>query len=116
MTEDNKGEGDAPYASYLRGIVEKGLMEGHLPVVSTNPNKLEVQAQKIMDRKGFEYVCGGAGESATVDANRAAFRHWQIVPNILKPTSPRDLSVTLFGKKYGTCTQWLTLAAILTYL
>ncbi|KAF4509276.1 hypothetical protein G6O67_005549 [Ophiocordyceps sinensis] len=37
-----------------------------------------------------------------MDANRLAFRQWKIVPRVLRPTSPRDLGVTLFGHKYDT--------------
>lgn len=95
-------DGDEPYANYLRTVVQKGLLMGKLPVVTTDPNKLEEQAQKAMEKKGFDYIRGGAGEAATMDANRLAFRQWKIVPRVLTPTTPRDLSVTLFGKKYGT--------------
>ncbi|CAM1506959.1 Fc.00g066000.m01.CDS01 [Cosmosporella sp. VM-42] len=98
---DNDGE-IVPYAQHLRTIIEKGLLLGKLPVVSTNPNLLEEQAKKAMSKKGFEYIRGGAGESSTMDANRLAFRQWKIVPRVLRETTPRDLSTTLFGEKYDT--------------
>ncbi|KAK1250857.1 hypothetical protein MKX07_005412 [Trichoderma sp. CBMAI-0711] len=97
---DQDGDGPQPYAAYLRTVVQKGLLAGELPIVTTNPNWLEEQAKKKMTRAGFEYIFGGAGESSTMDANRLAFRQWKIVPRVLKPTTPRDLSVTLFGHKY----------------
>ena len=51
----------------------------------------------------FNYIYGGAGEAATMEANRLAFRQWKIIPRVLRPTVPRDLSVELFGKKYRGC-------------
>lgn len=90
-----------PYAAYLKTLIGKGVLQGQLPVVTTDPNLLEGQAQKFISKKGFDYIRGGAGESATMDANRLAFRQWKIVPRVLRPTSPRDLGVTLFGHKYG---------------
>jgi isopentenyl diphosphate isomerase/L-lactate dehydrogenase-like FMN-dependent dehydrogenase len=54
-----------------------------------------------MPKKGWEYIKGGAGEASTMDADRLAFRQWKIVPRVLTPTTPRDLSTTLFGEKYG---------------
>ncbi|OAA48642.1 oxidoreductase [Metarhizium rileyi] len=99
------GNGDdeqVPYAQYLKSLLEKGILQGTPPVVTTNPNSLEEQAKKVMPKKGWEYIKGGAGEASTMDANRLAFRQWKIVPRVLTPTSPRDLSTTLFGHKYDT--------------
>lgn len=98
---DQDGEGPQPYAAYLRTVIRKGLLGGELPVVTTNPNLLEEQARLKMPKAGFDYIIGGAGESATMDANRLAFRQWKIVPRALKPTTPRDLGVTIFGQKFG---------------
>ncbi|POR33237.1 Putative lactate 2-monooxygenase PB1A11.03, partial [Tolypocladium paradoxum] len=101
---DNNGDDNerVPYAAYLQTVMQKGVLAGQLPVVTTNPNRLEEQARKTMPQKGFDYIKGGAGESATMDANRLAFRQWNIVPRMLRPTNPRDLGVTLFGQKYDT--------------
>lgn len=100
-TNGTGGERPQPYAAYLRALLQKGLLTGQLPVVTTDPNRLEEQAEKTMQKKGFDYIRGGAGEGATMDANRLAFRSWKIIPRILRPTIPRDLSVTLFGQKYS---------------
>ncbi|KAF4594739.1 FMN dependent dehydrogenase [Ophiocordyceps camponoti-floridani] len=98
MTPTNK----IPYAAHLAETMRNGVVGGQLPVVLTDPNLLEHQAQRLMAKPGFDYIVGGAGESATVESNRMAFRHWSIVPRVLKPTSPRDLSVSLFGHKYDS--------------
>lgn len=100
---DSNGDdnGRVPYAAYLQTVMQRGILAGQKPVVTTNPNRLEEQARKTMTTNGFDYIKGGAGESATMDANRLAFRQWQIVPRMLRPTNPRDLGVTLFGQEYG---------------
>lgn len=54
-------------------------MSNKLPVVTTDPNKLEEQARKYMGIRNFNYVSGGAGERATMDANRLAFRQWKVI-------------------------------------
>lgn len=81
-------------------ILQEGILMGKKPVVTTNPNKLQDQAYEKMKREGYNYIQGGCSESATMDANRLAFRRWKLIPRILKPTTPRDMSVTLFGHKY----------------
>lgn len=101
------GGGDAaagprpPYGQYQFDLYAQALLGGKKPVVTTDPNKLEHEARRAMTPEGFNYVFGGAGEQATMHANRLAFRQWKLVPRMLRPTLPRDLSVRLFGKTYG---------------
>jgi lactate 2-monooxygenase len=75
-----------------------------LPTVTTDPNKLEDQARSILKPTAFNYVAGGAGERATMDANRLAFRQWKMIPRMLRSTTRRDLTVKLFGETYGYST------------
>lgn len=70
------------------------------PTVTTDPNKLEEQARSKLAATSYNYVAGGAGEKATMDANRLAFRQWKMVPRMLRPTTKRDLRVNLFGQEY----------------
>ncbi|KND94803.1 putative lactate 2-monooxygenase PB1A11.03 [Tolypocladium ophioglossoides CBS 100239] len=103
MPDSNGNDNEhPPYAAYLQTVTQKAILAGQLPVVTTNPSRLEEQALEAMPQNCFDYIKGGAGESATVDANRLAFRQWNIVPRMLRPTNPRDLGVTLFGQKYDT--------------
>lgn len=102
MSSDGDEGGNVPYAEYVRTLLQQGVLQGKLPRVTTNPNDLEAQARKAMSKKGFEYIYGGVGEGAGVVSNRAAFARWNIVPRVLVPTSPRDLSVTLFGQRYDS--------------
>ena len=58
-------------------IYNNGLLRNKLPTVTTDPNKLEGQAKEHLGAKSFNYVAGRAGEKATMDANRLAFRQWK---------------------------------------
>ncbi|HET8559066.1 MAG TPA: alpha-hydroxy-acid oxidizing protein [Marmoricola sp.] len=70
---------------------------GERPRVPTSFGTLESRARRRMSRRAWAYVHGGAGEGATMAANRRAFDRWQIVPRMLRDTSVRDLSSTLLG-------------------
>jgi lactate 2-monooxygenase len=98
---DKDADGRAPYYTFQHEIYQKGVITGEKPPVTMNPNKLEHDARKTMKPDAFNYVFGGAGEHATMEANRLAFRQWKIIPRFLRPTVPRDLRATLFGKTYG---------------
>lgn len=66
------------YGSYQTEIYGKGALMGTLPSVTTDPRLLEEQAQKALGGRAFNYVAGGAGEKATMDSNRLAFRQWKL--------------------------------------
>ena len=55
-----------------------GFLENKTPTVTTDPNKLEAQARVHLGDRSYNYVAGGAGEKATMDANRLAFRQWKV--------------------------------------
>lgn len=97
---DNSGEEPSSFGSYQLELYKNGALLEELPVVTTNPSKLEQQARETMPSAPFNYIYGGAGEGATMDANRLAFRQWKLIPRFLRPTIPRDLSVKLFGQTY----------------
>lgn len=95
---------DAPpksqsYAGYQGEIFAKGFM-GTTPIVTTDPKKLEAQAQSKMTPKAFGFLAGGSGEGATLEANRLAFKQWRIVPRMLVSSASRDLSIKLFNRTY----------------
>lgn len=66
------------YGSYQTEIYGKGTLMGILPSVTTDPRLLEEQAQRSMAARSFNYIAGGAGEKATMDSNRLAFRQWKL--------------------------------------
>ena len=72
---------------------------GRLPSVSVAQAKLEAAAQAAMSAEAWAYVAGGAGRESTMEANRAAFERWRIVPRVLHNVEKRDLTVTLFGRR-----------------
>lgn len=67
-----------PYKSYAEEIYAKGMFNNVRPVVTTDPRLLEKQAQGVMSYRAFHYISGGAGEKATMERNRLAFRQWQM--------------------------------------
>ena len=126
MTDHEQLEDDL--LTGLKEIYLEGFLNNKTPTVTTDPNKLEAQARKHLSERSFNYVAGGAGEKATMDANRLAFRQWkvrrllsssclhsplkstntnpslnQVIPRMLRPTRvPSDLSTSLFGQKLPT--------------
>lgn len=89
------------YGAFQNQIYQDGMYYNHLPKITTDPNKLEAQAKEHLKLPAYNYVAGGAGERATMDANRLAFRQWKMIPRMLRPTTKRDLTIELFGEKYG---------------
>ncbi len=72
---------------------------GHRPAVPVGQAELEKAAQAAMTSEAWAYVAGGAGRESTMDANRAAFEKWRIVPRVLRNVEKRDLSIELFGQR-----------------
>jgi lactate 2-monooxygenase len=66
------------YGLYQTEIYGKAAMTGSLPIVTTDTTQLEAQAKKAMSARAYNYIAGGAGEMATMDANRLAFRQWKL--------------------------------------
>jgi lactate 2-monooxygenase len=83
-------------AIYVAGV------SGRRPRVPPDATKLEAAARRHMSREAFAYIAAGAGTEATVEANRAAFERWKIVPRVLRDVSERDSSVELFGQRFPT--------------
>jgi isopentenyl diphosphate isomerase/L-lactate dehydrogenase-like FMN-dependent dehydrogenase len=71
---------------------------GRRPVVPADFETLERRARAKASVRAWAYCAGGAGEGATMRANRAAFERWAIVPRMLRDVSDRDLTVELFGR------------------
>ncbi|KAI0443307.1 glycolate oxidase [Xylaria telfairii] len=99
---DNETDVPPSFGSYQNEIYAQGVLHGIRPTVTTDPNILRLQAKKAMREDAYNYIAGGAGEGATMDANRLAFRQWKIVPRMMRPSAPRDLRVSLFGELYDS--------------
>ena len=76
-----------------------GGVSGQTPPVPASPRALREAGKAAMTEEGFAYIDGGAGQETTMDANRAAFERWRIVPRMLRDVERRDPGVTLFGRR-----------------
>lgn len=74
-------------------------IHGRRPSVPTDFATLERRARRKARAIGWAYAAGGAGDGATMRANREAFERWKIVPRMLRDVSRRDLGVELFGRR-----------------
>ncbi|KAL4746700.1 hypothetical protein BDW72DRAFT_184465 [Aspergillus terricola var. indicus] len=90
------------YGEYQQEIYGQGALMGLKPNVSTDARLLEKQARKALSDIAYNYVAGGAGEKATMDSNRLAFRQWKLIPKMLRKMDDQDLGVNLFGQDYPT--------------
>jgi lactate 2-monooxygenase len=86
----------AHFADHYREIYMLGL-GGQTPAVPVSVAELEQAAIAAMEPKAANYVGAGAGSEDTIRANAEAFRHWRIVPRMLRDVAERDLSTTLLG-------------------
>ncbi|KAF2149466.1 oxidoreductase [Myriangium duriaei CBS 260.36] len=105
-THSKNDQNNAPsYGLYQNHLYAAGMLHNTLPSVTTDPNKLEHQAKSKMALKAYNYVAGGAGERATMDANRLAFRTWKLVPRMLRPSGgggQRSTRATILGEEYDS--------------
>ncbi len=57
----------------------------------------EARAREVLEQGPFDYVAGGAGDEATMRANRDAFERRRLRPRMLVGTDERDASVEILG-------------------
>ena len=88
----------APFSSYAAEVYFQGL-GGTTPSWPTDPSALEAAAREVLDDGPFGYVAGGAGQGATMRANREAFDRHALVPRMLRDTTVRDWSTTVLGTR-----------------
>lgn len=86
----------APFSAYAAEIYLRGLGD-ELPRLPTDPSGLEDAARATLTDGPFGYVAGGAGQGATMRANRDAFDRYGLVPRMLRDTTTRDWSTTVLG-------------------
>jgi lactate 2-monooxygenase len=82
------------FADYYREIYALGLA-GETPSIPVSVAELERAAIEAMEPNAAAYICAGAGDEGTMDANREAFRRQRIVPRMLRDVAERDLSTTV---------------------
>ncbi len=77
-------------------IYREGVL-GRRPKVPADAAELEARAHKAMSTTAWAYVAGGAGEGATMRANREAFDRWRVTPRMLHGTARRSLTTSVLG-------------------
>ncbi|GBD00989.1 Lactate 2-monooxygenase [bacterium HR18] len=98
MTQDALGLATSPGMQRQLQIYLGGLA-GEKPAFPVAIEALEDQARAALRPEAAAYLFGGAGGEETLQANRAAFRRWQLVPRMLRGVGRRDLSVVLLGRR-----------------
>ncbi|OXM73703.1 MULTISPECIES: lactate 2-monooxygenase [Amycolatopsis] len=84
------------FGGYQNEIYLHGL-GGTKPPFTTDPTRLAESARAVLTPEAYGYVAGGAGSGATMDANRAAFGKWKLVPRMLTDATARTTSATVLG-------------------
>ena len=96
MSDPAAEEPAQPFANFQYEIYGNGLT-GERPRMPVAVGALEQAAREQMTPEAFGYVAGGAGSEATMAANLEAFRHWQIVPRMLRDVSVRELRTRILA-------------------
>ncbi|WP_158886287.1 alpha-hydroxy-acid oxidizing protein [Amycolatopsis anabasis] len=68
---------------------------------ATDLDAVEREARHMLTDAAFSYVAAGAGSGATVEANRAAFARWGIVPRVLRDVSGHQPTTVLGATSPG---------------
>jgi lactate 2-monooxygenase len=84
-------------ANHQRDIYVRGFA-GRLPRVPVGWRDLEEKARACMTPEAWAYIAGGAGLESTIASNRSDFEAIKIMPRMLRDTSQRETSVSLFGR------------------
>jgi lactate 2-monooxygenase len=89
------------FGDYQNQIYFDGL-RGIGPSLPVDFKRLEERASAALPQSVLTYVQGGCGDESTQRRNVEAFGEWGLVPRMLVDTRVRDLSVTVFGKRYAS--------------
>jgi hypothetical protein len=87
------------YGLHWQAQIYRIGVQGVRPELPLCVEALERRAKESLAPEAFDYVAGGAGAEESMQANRETFRHYRIVPRMLRDISRRDLSVELFGAR-----------------
>ncbi|MBL8215294.1 MAG: alpha-hydroxy-acid oxidizing protein [Bryobacterales bacterium] len=64
-----------------------------------NVHEFEEVAKKKLHKLAYDFIAGGVEDEMTLEANRAAYKHWYLVPRVMTDVSTVDLSTEVFGIK-----------------
>jgi isopentenyl diphosphate isomerase/L-lactate dehydrogenase-like FMN-dependent dehydrogenase len=80
-------------------LIYQGALAGKRPGQPVAMEDLAEKAKSVLKLDAYDYLEGGAGSGQTMQANRAAFDRWRIVPRFLRNVAVRDLSATILGQR-----------------
>lgn len=83
----------------LEGDPPRRLYRGRNPARAVAIEDLRAMAHRRLPRFALEYLEGGAGSEASLDANIAAFARRRFVRRALVDVAERDCGTDLFGKR-----------------
>ncbi|MEX2262192.1 MAG: alpha-hydroxy acid oxidase [Bryobacteraceae bacterium] len=64
-----------------------------------NVHEFEAIAKKKLHKMAYDFIAGGVEDELTLQANRAAYKRWYLVPRVMTDVSKVDTSLELFGLK-----------------
>jgi isopentenyl diphosphate isomerase/L-lactate dehydrogenase-like FMN-dependent dehydrogenase len=64
-----------------------------------NVHEFEEIAKRKLHKLAYDFIAGGVEDELTLQANREAYRRWQLVPRVMVDVSKVDMSIELFGSK-----------------
>lgn len=62
----------------------------------------EALAQRQLPRPLFSYICNGAEDERSLQANRSAYNDYMLLPRMLEGVAARSQSIELFGQRYDS--------------
>ena len=71
---------------------------GERAALPLNLHEYETAARAVLPSMVFEFVAGGAGDEATVRANREAFGRWRLLPRVLRGIGEVSPATTVLGQ------------------
>ena len=68
-------------------------------VKALNLHEYQSLAAEILPKMYYEFVAGGAEDETTLDANRAAFARWVIIPRVLRGIQSVNTTTKVLGRE-----------------
>ncbi|HUQ94447.1 MAG TPA: alpha-hydroxy acid oxidase [Bryobacteraceae bacterium] len=84
----------------LIGLVSASpLFAGDDLLGPVNVHEFEEVAKRKLHKMAYDFIAGGVEDEMTLEANRAAYKHWYLIPRVMTDVSNVDTSIELFGVK-----------------
>lgn len=64
-----------------------------------NVHEFEEVAKRKLHKLAYDFIAGGVEDERTLQANREAYGHWELVPRVMVDVTNIDTSLDLFGTK-----------------